>query len=207
MSVQLCNQYHEQLPVDKIHYDFFVCDDMSVKDKDKTFQRCSDKRKKCKDNLCFGYVQVYIGKYPNLTVTTPIMTCPFGIQNQGSNYSLSLQFTDVEEDEYMKSFYEWIQALEFAQMKYLGLTDKDIDSYISQIKYDKKGKYDPNLHVKIPFHYNKFQTDIYSDDHSAVNLFYLQKFAKVQCDIYIDKIWKFNDQYVCKWKVKCIHLL
>ena len=27
---------------------------------------------------------------------------------------------------------------------------------------------------------------------------------KLKCDIYIDKIWKFNGKYVCKWKVKNI---
>ena len=24
------------------------------------------------------------------------------------------------------------------------------------------------------------------------------------CDIYIDKIWKFNDRFYCKWKVRNI---
>jgi len=205
MSVQLTNRYHETIDPNKIHYEYFKCKDMSVKDKDKVYTKC--KSSLCKEDPCFGYIQIYNQKYPSTTVTTPIMTCPFGIQNQGHNYSLSLQFTDLDEDPYMKSFYDWIQSMEFAQMKYLGFNEDDTDSYITQIKYDKKGRYDPNLLVKIPFHYNKFQTDIYSDSHSAINLFYLQKFAKIQCDIYIDKVWKYNNQFVCKWKVSCIHLL
>ena len=37
-------------------------------------------------------------------------------------------------------------------MKLLGLEEEDEDSYISQIRYDKKGKYDPTLQVKFLFH-------------------------------------------------------
>ena len=29
----------------------------------------------------------------------------------------------------------------------------------------------------------------------------------MQCDIYIDKIWKFNDVYYCKWKARKIYLV
>lgn len=206
MSVQLKHYYHDTINEELIHYELFLCEDMSVDDKDKTYKNCKNKRKCCLDELCFGYIQVYLGKHPNLMVTTPVMKCPFGIQNQGSNYNLALQFTNLEEDETMKYFYEWIQWLEFQQMKYLGLNEDQSDLYISQIKYDKNKKYDPNLSVKIPFQYNKFLTDIYCDNNPAVNLFYIQRFSSVQCDLYIDKIWKYNDKFICKWKVKCIYL-
>ena len=81
------------------------------------------------------------------------------------------------------------------------------DRHISQIKHDKKERYDPNLEVKIPFNYNRFQCDIYSDTFSDVNIMNINKFAKVQCDIYLDKIWKYNENFISKWKVKMIHLL
>ena len=29
----------------------------------------------------------------------------------------------------------------------------------------------------------------------------------MQCDIYIDKIWKYNDVYYCKWKARKIYLV
>ena len=35
----------------------------------------------------------------------------------------------------------------------------------------------------------------------------ISKFCKVQCDIYLDKIWKYNDNYISKWKVKMIHFI
>ena len=140
MSVQLKHYYHDTINDELIHYELFLCEDMSVDDKDKTYKNCKKKRKCCLDELCFGYIQVYLGKQPNLMVTTPVMKCPFGIQNQGSNYNLALQFTNLEEDETMKYFFEWIQWLEFQQMKYLGLNEDQSDLYISQIKYDKHNK-------------------------------------------------------------------
>ena len=48
----------------------------------------------------------------------------------------------------MNSFFNFIQNLEMKQMEYLGLDDDDSDLYISQIRYDKKGRYDPNLLVR-----------------------------------------------------------
>jgi len=110
-------------------------------------------------------------------------------------------------DPVMNKFYEFIQQCEYKQMELLGFNEGDEDLFISQIKHDKKGKYDPNLQVKLPFSYNQFHCDIYSDDYSGISIMNVPKFSKLQCDIYLDKIWKYNDKYVSKWKVKMIHLL
>ena len=107
----------------------------------------------------------------------------------------------------MKSFLEWISEVEFRQMKFLGLTEDNSDLFISQIRRDKLEKYDPNLEVKIPFSYNQFQCDIYSDNYSGIGILNIKKFSKLQCDIYLDKIWKYNDSYISKWKVKMIHVI
>ena len=87
------------------------------------------------------------------------------------------------------------------QMQYLGLDEDEADLYLSQIRHDKNGKYDPNLLTKIPFRSNKYDIDIRTKENSC-SISNIYKFSKVKCDIYIDKIWKFNDKYVCKWKVK-----
>ena len=86
-------------------------------------------------------------------------------------------------------------------MEYLGLDDDDSDLYISQIRYDKKGRYDPNLLVKIPFSANKYDVEIQNKD-KGCSLSNVYNFSKMRCDIYIDKIWKYNERFVCKWKVK-----
>ena len=69
--------------------------------------------------------------------------------------------------------------------------------------YDKKGVYDPTLYIKLPFNYNKYEVDIYND-RFPITILGIQKYMTMTCDIYIDKIWKFNDRYICKWKVRNI---
>ena len=91
-------------------------------------------------------------------------------------------------------------------MQYIGLDEDEIDLYNSQIYQDKQNKYDPLLTVKIPFIKNKFNVDIYHDEYT-LNVLNINKFSKVKCDIYIDKIWKYNEKYICKWKVKKIYVL
>merc|ERR1711991_722198 len=112
------------------------------------------------------------------------MKCLFGIQKNGSNFSISLQFTNLKEGSTMKYFYDFIRRTEFECMKHLGLDEDDSDKFISQIKQDKNGVYEPNLNVKLPFSYNKFQTELYSDESTAVNLFQIQHFTPMECDIY-----------------------
>ena len=81
----------------------------------------------------------------------------------------------------MNSFFNFIQRFEFEQMKYLGLTDEDSELYISQIKFDKKERYDPNLSVKVPFYGNRYDVDIYSDERGDIafsNDSSLEKFSR-----------------------------
>tara|TARA_B100001094_G_C18153359_1_gene784994 strand:- start:1639 stop:2037 length:399 start_codon:yes stop_codon:yes gene_type:complete len=132
------------------------------------------------------------------------MVCPFGFNKTSGQ--LALQFTNVKTDPEMNSFFEFIQKLEFEQMKYLGLTEEESDLYISQIKYDKQERYDPNLSVKVPFQKNRYDIDIHSED-SESSLTRIYNFSKLKCDIYIDKLWKFNDHFICKWKVKRVVIL
>jgi hypothetical protein len=202
-GIKTKNYFHDMLDLSKMSYCHYSCCDPSCKDCDKEFEECDH----CspKENKKFGYVQLYYGKNPLIYVTTPVMVCPFGLNK--NNFQMSLQFTNMTDDPIMKSFFDFIQELEFEQMKLLGLEEEDEDAYISQIRYDKKGKYDPNLVVKVPFSYNKFNCDIYSDNYSGMSMMNISKFSKLQCDIYLDKVWGANDKYVAKWKVRVIHVL
>jgi len=152
----------------------------------------------------FGYVDIYIGKYP-IYVTTPLMICPFGFNKE--TLQMPLQFTNVKTDSEMRSFFEFIQNIELQQMKFLGLTEEDSDLYSSQIRYDKENQYDPTLATKVPFKYNRYEVDIYNKEYSACSMYNIHKFCKVKCDIYIDKIWKFNDKFICKWKIRKIEII
>jgi hypothetical protein len=200
--MNVCNLHH-----DKVKLNDIVCQHMScinVNSKKKEYKKC-----KCNplEDPKFGYSQLYYHKQPAFLVTTPPMVCPFGVSNNGSNFKMCLQFTNYMSDPDMNSFYDFIQKSEYKQMELLGLTEDTQDLFRSQIRHDKHDKYDPNLEIKIPFTYNRFQCDIYSDSYSDINIMNISKFSKLQCDIYLDKIWKYNDDYTSKWKVKMIHVL
>ena len=47
--------------------------------------------------------------------------------------------------------------------------------------------------VKVPFVNNRYDIDIHSDDYDLINIENICNFTKMRCDIYIDKIWKWND--------------
>lgn len=192
---------------DTLNIQDLVCQHMSCKNvnaKQKEFIKClTDPR----TDLKFCYSQLLYYKKPQFVVTTPVMICPFGINNNGTNFKMCLQFTNYKSDHEMNSFYNFIQNCEYKQMSLLGLSEEDSELFVSQIKHDSKDRYDPNLEVKIPFNYNRFQCDIYSDNYDGISIMNISKFCKLQCDIYLDKIWKYNDTYISKWKVKMIHML
>ena len=207
MSKKLKYITDDKINLEELDLQGFLCDDMSiVKEKDKTYSKC--KNNECiKNNPRFGYYQLYYLNQNQFVVTTPLMKCLFGVQKSGNQFSMSLQFTDLQENSVMKQFYDFIENLQFYCMARIGLDETDADNFISQIKYDKKGKYDPNLSIKLPFHYNRFQTEIFSESSSDVNLFQIQGFTPMKCDIYLDKIWKMNDKFYMKWKCRAIQLL
>lgn len=206
MSIKCKYITSEKLTPENLNLKRYKCDDMSIiKMNDKTYSECSYLDK---DHPCFGYITVGYLKNPQLYVTTPIMKCLFGVQNKGGgNFQMNLQFTDLEEDPNMKQFYDFIEGCEFYAMKYLGLDENDSDRFVSQIYHDKKGMYEPNLNVKLPFQYNQFTTDLYSEFSSGVNIFSINKFQRMECDLFVDRIWRMNDKFYMKWKCKIIHLL
>ena len=104
----------------------------------------------------------------------------------------------------MNSFLKLLEDIDNLNKKYLGIED---DSYLNQIKYDKNEKYDPNIIIKLPKTKTGFNIDIINKNYDNMTIFNIQKYSKMVCDIYIDKIWKFNDKFVCKWKAKRIEIL
>ena len=201
---KLKNITHDLYKVDQIKYTKYLIKDCSVKKKD--IEYVLDKSKEdAVDIKNIGYVSLYYNQNPLIYVTTPVMVCLFGLDKRTKQ--MSLQFTNLESDNEMKSFFDFIENIEVNNMKSLGIDEDNYDKYINQIRYDKQRKYDPNLSVKVPFVNNRYDMDIYSDDYSLINIENICNFTKMRCDIYIDKIWKWNDVFTCKWKVKVIHLV
>ena len=182
----------------------YQCDDLSVdKSTEKTYSATEDQS--ILGHPCYGYSQLYYHKDPFFYITTPPMKSLFGVQKgYGSTFTMNLQFTDLDTDPEMKQFYDYINDVESICRTFVGA---DSNHFLSQIKRDKNQKYDPYLVVKLPFRYNRFEVDIYSDTLPYVNLLSIPSFRMVQCDIYLDKIWPCDQKYCAKWKIKCIHLL
>ena len=128
--------------LNNLTYKTFICKDCTKKDKDKEYEIIVNDNSP-KDLKNFGYISINYMKNPFVYVTTPLMVCLFGVNKNTNN--MSLQFSNYKENNEMLNFLNFIKNVEFSQMKYLNLSEDDTDLYISQIKYDKAGKYDPNL--------------------------------------------------------------
>ena len=191
------NRHHNVYNKYPHNYKIYICKDCTESKKEYVNYTHNEIPKNI---LNFGYMEILSGQYP-IVITTPLMVCPFGF-NKESN-SMTLQFTNVKKDPEMNSFYNFIQEFEMKLMDKLGLSEDDSDLFLSQIRYDKNGKYDPNLLIKVPFIKNSYNVDIRTKD-SPCSITNIYKFSKLQCDIYVDKLWKYNDKYICKWKVKNI---
>lgn len=199
---KLKNITHDLYKVDQIKYTKYLIKDCSAKKKEYVLDKSKEDAVNIKN---IGYVSLYYNQNPLIYVTTPVMVCLFGLDKRTKQ--MSLQFTNLESDSEMKSFFDFIENVEVNNMKNLGIDEDNYDKYINQIRYDKDRKYDPNLSVKVPFVNNRYDIDIYSDEYSLINIENICNFTKMKCDIYIDKIWKWNDVFTCKWKVKVIHLV
>ena len=192
----LLNRNHNYYLGKEITYKKYICKDCSQKKKE--YEICRDDENNPKNIQNLGYIELSIGGRQSIVLTTPIMLCPFGF-NKGTN-TLNLQFTNFKTDPEMNSFLRYIKELELNQMEYIGLEEDESDLYLSQIKVDGQMKYDPNLILKVPFRNNSYDVSI-KNNGSSISVTNIYKWTKLKCDIYIDKIWKFNGKYVCKWKV------
>ena len=201
MDNTLKNIHHDLYKVSDIKYSKYLFKDCTAKDKEYIQDKSSNIPIHIKN---IAYIGLYYNQNPLIYVTTPIMTCLFGMNNQ----QISLQFKDVKTDSTMNAFFNFIRNVELNNMANLGITDeKNADKYSSQIRYDKKNKYDPNLLVKIPYKNNRYEVNVFSDQHDSINLYNINNFVRMQCDIYIDKIWKWNEVFYCKWKARKIYLV
>ena len=199
MNNFLLNNHHNKF-INNRNYDINICKDCTKSKKE--FIEIITDNKPC-DIINLGFIGIKCNMAP-IIITTPIMVCPFGFNSK--TQALTLQFTNVKSDPEMNSFYNFIQELELEQMHFIGLNEENADLYLTQIRNDKEGKYDPNLLIKVPFKNNSYEVDIKHKD-SSISIKNIYKFSRLKCDIYIDRIWKFNDKYVCKWKVKKILVL
>ena len=97
-----CDRYK----IEDIVYKTFTCDDCTAKKKE--FSLCENGD--CPKNLKnFGYISLQYLQNPIVYITTPVMTCLFGVDK--NTWNMSLQFTGLKTDTEMKTFFRWIDPL------------------------------------------------------------------------------------------------
>ena len=128
-----------------------------------------------------------------LTFFSPSMKLPFGLEKEYNNYYFKLEFTTKKNNTDIINFKLFIEKLEKTFNEFL---EEDIPS---QIKYNNK--YDPLLICKIPNRFNKLQC-IIKEKSENINIYNIEKGSYIKCLLFIDKIWKYNNNFYYKIKVK-----
>jgi len=165
------------------------------------------KHKVPKNNLLLEYINLSYKGRNRIQITTPVMRCLFGFETAYKRFQIKLSFDNIDENSEIKNFYNFMKTCDYINMANIGLDVENDNDYISQIKQDEEGKYDPYLIIKLPFRYNKFDVDLYNKKYSAMSINNIISGTMLRCNIYIDKIQKFNSKYICKWKCSYIEVV
>ena len=132
---------------------------------------------------------------------SPIMYMPFEIEEYRNNYSLNLQFRNIDSNPDLEDFLDFIQRLE---NKLKSLLKIDESEFTSQLRFNKK--YDPILFTKFIYKYNKIDCNVIDSNDVPLNIFEIGKNHNVQVNLLLDKVWKFNGKYSYKLKIRELKL-
>ena len=132
-----------------------------------------------------------------LIIDAPKMYIPFGLEQEYNNYIIKLQFNRKNKDTI--EFYNFLDRLE-SRLKIL----LDSDELKTQLR--PGGKYDPLLITKIQRNKDKLQIDVKNND-EFINIFKIDKKINAKSQIMIDTIFKKNQQYFYKIKLKKLFIV
>jgi len=132
-----------------------------------------------------------------LIIDAPKMYIPFGLEQEYNNYIIKLQFSRKNKETI--EFYNFLDRLE-SRLKIL----LDSDELKTQLR--PGGKYDPLLLTKIQKNKDKLQIEV-TEDNENINIFKLEKKIYAKSQIMIDTIFKKNNQFFYKIKLKKLFLV
>ena len=92
---------HGQYVLDRIQYREYDCVNPNVKRKEYTESDWNSDD--ILNNPKYSYSTIYYNANPFIYLTTPKMTCVFGLDRRSN--TINLQFTDYKTDPHMKSFF------------------------------------------------------------------------------------------------------
>jgi hypothetical protein len=123
-----------------------------------------------------------------MEINTSLVNIPFGLEKEYSNYILKLEIGN--------------------DLRYIiENIEKKIDEFLNieiNTQIRKKKNCLPLLICKIPYKNNKIFCDAITKTNEFINIFKLKKNDILECVIYIDKIWRYKNNYYYKWKVNKI---
>lgn len=111
----------------------------------------------------------------------------FGIENEYKNLILKLLIENTNDREKLNQINEKISSILNKSVK-------------NQLREDNV------LICKIPRIKNKITTEI-KDKNGYYNIYNISKNQYINCELYLDTIWKFNDKYYYKWNYKKIYVI
>jgi hypothetical protein len=135
----------------------------------------------------------------NLTITTPEMTIPFGIDNVYNKYYTKLQFDNYKINMDMESFMNSLMLIEQHIENYLESFVNEDSELTSEFNF--KNGYDPTINMKLVSYGTKITTKIMSKGSSDLNYWDVKKNSKVVCKISLNGIWKLKDKFHYKWNI------
>jgi hypothetical protein len=167
-----------------------------------------------------------------LRVQTPSLSIPFGVtryvayfiannkswfriedENQGAKLFLQLAFNDLETNEEVKAFYQFLQALDEKIKKealdhhreWFNLDKQKVQSlvdvgYKSNLRAPVDPKYSPLLKVKIPMWEGSPRLDIFEDQVSK-GLDDLTKGSRIMGILEMRQIWIAANQFGGSWNI------
>lgn len=143
------------------------------------------------DKVSQNKIRIYGKDKGPIYMETPILRCPFGLEKSYDNYLIKLQ---INED-----CCKFVEDIEKKMSDYL-----ELDEIKTQIQKSKN--YLPLLICKLPYRYNKFECNVTNIEGNYINPYKIEKNTKMKCVLYLDNIWKYNDNFYYRWKVKDIVL-
>lgn len=125
-----------------------------------------------------------------LIMRTPPMRMPFGYEDYYGKIMFKLEFSNIDNDPIMKSFYENILRLEQKNMEFFGVTENE---YKSCIFKNEHSEYPPLLIVKVEKRRNKpVCTIVDNGEYTAKTVFEFKKGDKVIADVVFERLWKYD---------------
>lgn len=170
-------------------------------------------------------IYVSYNKAP-LTVQTPEMSAPFGMQkwtnDNRDKYTLDLSFKDLDKRPALQSFYKVLESLDsklvedgfknqqtwFKGRKYP--TKEVVEAlYTPLIKHAKDkdtgeitDKYPPTFKMNVPWKEGKFMCEVYDDKRNPVDLSSLEtKGSRIRAIIQFTGLWMAGGKFGSTWRI------